>query len=316
MAELNTSRLKRIAKISADRAARQEARSREAPVRLAATDDELAKLLTKHIEGLRPLRREYDALMARRAAKLETEISRQHAHAGKLGRGRKTALAGMVKQRVRAFEALAGAVQVPSARRYLVNVPFEIAGSHAFNLDSSAIVPSNSWAKFKADVIKTRDYAITNTVFFRFVWVNDSDKYAVVNANGYIILNGFCDVASRGGIFGGNRSAGVTATPRFEMINWTTEPYPSFGKQQVQAFQIKTDTGYTWDDADSDSIDIFRGYDLDLSLILVPPETAVGLVVSLEMKYYAGMDSGRARADFSSGNFLVGSPAVLITVVS
>ena len=315
MAELNASKLKRIAKISADRAAREDAESQAVSGRLAPADDQPAKLLAKHIEGLRPLSREYDALMARRAAKLESEIDRLRARASKLGRGRKTALANMTRQRVRAFEALAGTVQVPSARRYLVNTPFEIA-ARTFTLDASAIVPSNSWAKFKADVIKTRYYAVTGAVIFRFVWVNASDKYAVINANGYIILNGFCDVASRGGIFGGDRRAGVTATPTFEMIDWTNEPYLSFGKQQVEAFKIGTDTGTTWDDADSESIDVFRGYDLGHSLILVRPETAVGLVMSLEMKLAAGVDSGRARADFSSGAFQVGSPAVLITVVS
>lgn len=74
------------------------------------------------------------------------------------------------------------------------------------------------------------------------------------------------------------------------MIDRTTEPYLSFGKQEIEAFKIETNTGYTWDDADSESIDIFRGYDLGLSLILVPPETAVGLVMSLEMKLAAGVD--------------------------
>lgn len=315
MVERNVSKLKQIAKISADRAARQDAESQTVSGRRALKDDQPAKLLAKHIEGLRPLSREYDALMARRAAKLESEINHSRARASRLGRGRKAALANMTKQRVKAFEALIGAVQVPSARRYLVNTPFEIA-ARTFTLDSSAIVPSNSWAKFKADVVKTRYYAVTGAVIFRFVWVNTSDKYAVINANGYIILNGFCDVASRGGIFGGDRRAGVTATPTFQMIDWTTEPYPIFGKQEVEAFKIATNTGYTWDDADSESIDVFRGYDLGLSLILVPPETAVGLVMSLEMKLAAGVDSGRARADFSTGAFLVGSPAVLITVVS
>ena len=315
MAEHDTSRLKRIAKISADRAAREDAERQAASVRLAPAGDQLAKLLAKNIDGLSSLSREYDALMVRRAAKLESEIKKVRARATRIARGRKTALANMTKQRVRAFEAMTGVVQVPSARRYLVNTPFEIA-ARTFTLDSSAIVPSNSWAKFKADVIKTRDYPVTGAVIFRFVWENTSDKYAVINANGYMVLHGFCDVASRGGIFGGDRRAGVIATPTFQMIDWTTDPYLSFGKQEVEAFKIETYTGATWDDADSETIDVFRGYDLGLSLILVPPETAVGLVMSLEMKLSAGMNSGRARADFSSGTFQVGCPAVLITVVS
>lgn len=89
MAELNTSNLKRIAKISADRAVRQEAKSLAVSGRLAPTDNEPAKLLAKHVEGLRPLSREYDALMARRAAKLESDINKRHAQASSAAAGRR-----------------------------------------------------------------------------------------------------------------------------------------------------------------------------------------------------------------------------------
>jgi hypothetical protein len=148
------------------------------------------------------------------------------------------------------------------------------------------------------------------------VWQNASDKYVVINANGFLVLNGFGDIWSDGGIFGGARAATLEINPTIELFDWSTEPYYSFGKEDVQAFSIKTDTGTTWDDADSKAIDIFRGYDLTKSLVLVPPNTTVGVEVSAQMNVYAARNSGRVRADFSTGNYQVGGPGVLITVLS
>ena len=53
-------------------------------------------------------------------------------------------------------------------------------------------MPSNSWVKFRmeAQKIPTTQYASFD---FAFVWDNASDKYVVINANGYLILHGHYD---------------------------------------------------------------------------------------------------------------------------
>ena len=73
----------------------------------------------------------------------------------------------MVGQRVAAFQALA-AVDVPNAPRYLVNAPFEISAT-GLTLSSSAVVPSNSWAKFRMEKQNTSQQR-TGSVAFKFIW--------------------------------------------------------------------------------------------------------------------------------------------------
>ncbi|MBV5324100.1 MAG: hypothetical protein J0626_01870 [Rhodospirillaceae bacterium] len=161
----------------------------------------------------------------------------------------------------------------------------------------------------------TRDTSFAS-VIFRFVWQNAQDKYAVINVNGYFILHGHCYTYSDGGIFGGDRMASIEIKPTLNVINWTAEPYYGLGTEQVLGIESRTNTGTVWDDADEDPQDVFRGYDLAKSLILVEPWATIGLVMSAEIKYYAGKNSGIVQADFSSGSYMVGSPAVLVTVVS
>jgi hypothetical protein len=316
MHKLNISKLKKVAKRSADCAAREQADLIAEMTPADRTDHRqaVAKAIEANIDGIAPLNRAIEALQAKSAVKTMKEEKKRAARAVKLGRARKTILANMISQRVRAFEALVEAVDVPSAQRYLVNTPFEIVGS-ALNFDSFAIVPSNSWVKFRMERRNTpqRRYA---SVIFRFVWENTQDKYVVINANGYMILHGHCYAFSDGGIFGGDRSAKLEIRPTLQLFDWTNEPNLTLGTEQVLAVAVHTNTGAIWDDEAEDPEDVFRGYDLAKYLILVPPRTAVGLVMSAEIQYYAGKNSGVVQANFSDGSFMVGSPAVLVTVVS
>lgn len=312
MPKIDESRLKKIANRSAAGAA--SSTETPYPTERAAAQKAVAAALAAHIEGIAPLKRELDKLRAQTALKSEAARKKLAADAVKRGRTRKPLIASMISQRVKAFEAMADAVAVPSAKRYLVNMPIEIVGS-ALNFDSFAAVPSNSWVKFRMDRRKTPNSQYAS-VIFRFVWENTTDKYVVINVNGYVLLHGHYDLWSDGGIFGGDRSTRLELRPTLQLFNWTTEPYLSLGKEEVLALDAHTDTGATWDDAQSNVGDVYRGYDLAKTLILVPPYTSVGLVTSLEIKYYAGKNSGIVQANFSDGAYLVGSPAVLVTVVS
>ena len=273
----------------------------------------VAAAITAHLGGIAPLRREIAALHARQATKTAAAEVKRAKLAIKTGRGRKTALAALVRQRMAAFQALAS-VNVPNAPRYLINTPFEISAS-GLDLTSRTVVPSNSSAKFRLEKQNTGQRR-SGSVVFKFIWQNAGDKYAVINVHGYIILHGHCYVWSDGGIFGGNRTAGITIKPTLTITDWTNDPYLQLARTDLTALEVKVDTGTIWDDADEDMADIFRGYDLSQELILVPPRTSVGLVMSAELQYYAGQNSGIVQANFADGAFMVGSPAVLVTLVS
>lgn len=316
MPKSHAPKLKKIAKRVADRDFREQTAliAATTPADHTAHHKAVAKAMAAHIEGITPLRRELDALQVKSAAATMATEKKRAATAVKRGRARKPILAGMISQRVRAFEAFTGAVTVPGAQRYLVNTPIEIVGS-ALNFQSFAIVPSNSWVKFRMEKRNTSQRR-SASVIFRFVWDNTQDKYVVINVNGYFILHGHCYTYSDGGIFGGDRAAGINIKPTLKVIDWTNEPFLTLGTQQIDGISSQVNTGTVWDDAAEDPEDVFRGYDLDKSLILVPPRTSVGLVMSAEIDYYAGKNSGIVQANFADGAYMVGSPAVLVTVVS
>jgi hypothetical protein len=136
------------------------------------------------------------------------------------------------------------------------------------------------------------------SVAFRFLWENTTDNYVVLNANGYMTLFGFCSIWSGGGAFGGNRSSKITITPTLELFDWTTAPYRSFGKAEILAVDMRTNTSTTWDDADGETTIVFRGYDLSLSLILVPPRTMVGLVMTVAMHSIRARTAARSKPIF------------------
>jgi hypothetical protein len=315
MAELNASKLKKIARIIADRASQEEAEIRTLSGRQRTSDDKaIAKLLEKHIDGLAALKPDFDALMTRNEAKAESQIKKLRAEALKIARSRKPALDRMIAQRVKSFEALTHpVVEVPSAERYFVNTPIEIYSTQ-IDLDSLSNEPSNSWAKFMLDFRKNAG----PSVIFRFVWENSTDKYVLINVDGYVILHGFCDLWSDGGVFAGYRMSSLTMAPTLELYDYTTEPFPPL-TQAVNipfAVHVQTDSGGMFDDADSETELVFRGYDLRKDLVIVPPSTAVGLHASVQMSVGTGDGEARVRADFISDSFGVTVPGVLITKLS
>lgn len=62
--------------------------------------------------------------------------------------------------------------------------------------------------------------------------------------------------------------------------------------------------------------DSFRGDDLRHTLLIVPPLATLIFTVVAEVSASCGSDSGLVEFDFLSGGFQVGSPAVLVTLLS
>jgi hypothetical protein len=58
------------------------------------------------------------------------------------------------------------------------------------------------------------------------------------------------------------------------------------------------------------------GLHLRHTLMLVPPPRAVVFAVTTAASMGTGQDNGLAEIDFASGEFMVGGPAVLVTVLT
>jgi hypothetical protein len=206
---------------------------------------------------------------------------------------------------------------VPSPEYHLLNTPFLIWPTNSVDLEASEIVPANSWAKFRARIEKNRSFF--GDVKFYYLWDNPTDKFAVINANGYSIFRGTAFVGVGGGIFPANRVASVKLTATLQILEWWNQPPTSPFQQQDQSAEILnlrvSANGFSEVGA-IDQRNVFRGSDLRHTLMLVPPRGVVVFAVTTAVTMGTGQDNGLSEVDFASGAFMVGSPAVLVTVLT
>lgn len=312
MKAINKSRLKKIVKAQiAAGAVPAFTAPRSRDVRQAAT-----KLLTKSSPDLAASAKPFNALMAKHMAKGNAALKKARSTAIKNPRVTKSALAKLAADRIKAFKVLA-AVDVPGTQYTLLNAPFDISSTAGMPLTSAQIVPSNSSAKFKLHVEDGPDPS--NTVNFSYVWVNPSDKYVVMNVHGYIIFHGHCQLGAGGGFFPGDRFYRLQIDGRLDIFDWSQEnpvSIPPAFDQSVNVYTTSEDQG-RWSEVGAvDAKDIFRGYDLSRELLVVPPHATMGFVMTASFVCGTGDDSSLVDLDFASGNFQLGSPAVLLAIVS
>jgi hypothetical protein len=199
----------------------------------------------------------------------------------------------------------------------LIDSPFLIWPTQGVFFDSSHYEPWNSWGKIKLDSSKKNG---GEELSFYFLWTNPSEGYTVINVDAYLILNGFCSVETGGGFFAGDRTSSLTLSSRLYLLEWWNQP-PTSPLMQADQFQnalnLYAESGGTFDfDGDFDAQYIYRGFDLRYTLFLVPPRETVVFEVALNITYSNGDDGGQVHVDFTSGDFEVMSPAVLVATLS
>lgn len=195
--------------------------------------------------------------------------------------------------------------------------PFLIWATRPSMLGDTHVEPWNSWAKFKFHAANTSGW---ETITFYYLWENPSDRFAVVNIDGYIILNGFCKVGQNGGYIAGDRSGSIRLTTELFPLEWWNQPPTSPLQQTDQtadALTLRTlHAAAYFDDGETETASVFRGYDLRHTLFLLPPHGVTVIEVALQVAYGAGSDGGHVDLDFESGDFKIMSPFVLIAVLT
>jgi hypothetical protein len=301
---------KRLDRISASQSSIPE-RLRNKDSRQAA-----AKLLAPALKQSGLTAKQFDGILSKDKAKLEATLKKSKAAAVKNSRSVQKVLNAAAAQRLKAFEAVAAVPPtVGSPEYHLLNTPFMIWPTNSVDLEASEIVPSNSWAKFR---VRTENDFYGDVKFY-YLWSNPKDTFAVINVDGYVIFNGHAFVGVDGGLFPGDRMAEVIVTGRLDIFEWwnqpPTQPYAQ-PDQSANALTLKV-TAYGFSEVGGlDAKDVFRGYDLRHTLMLVPPFGTIVFAITAAVSCGTGDDSGLTEADFASGAFQVGSPAVLVTVLS
>ncbi len=288
------------------------------PTRLRNKDSRraVAKFIASTVD--RPATKQFASILSTDQASLETALQKAKAEAVRNSRANQKLVNAAVAQRVRGFANFAGLpATVGSAEYELLNEPFLIWPTNSVDLEASEIVPSNSFAKFRTRVGHNKRFY--GDVKFYYLWRNPRDKFAVINVDGYITFNGHCNVGVQGGNFPGDRAAYLAVTGSLDILEWFNQPPtspPKQADQEATALDLRV-TAFGFAEVGAvDARNLFRGYDLRHTLMVVPPSAVLVFVVAGEVSCNTGEDSGLGETDFASGAFQVGSPAVLVAILS
>lgn len=216
---------------------------------------------------------------------------------------------------------LTEAVSAPYPFYVVLDKPFLIWPTKGLNFDDSHYESWNSWGKIKLDSAKSSEYGgISEKLTFYFMWQNPVDKWAVINADGYLIHNGFCSVQSDSGFFAGDRRSSVAIYSKLNPMEWWNQPPTqpmSQSDQSVQIFSISCESGGMFDfDGGFNGSYIFRGSDSQYKLMIIPPNGVVVFEVVSVIYYSNGINGGNAHVDFSSNDFKIICPFVLLAVLT
>ena len=191
-----------------------------------------------------------------------------------------------------------------------VDTASQISSSPGLALASTNIAPYNNWAEFK---LEATDSSGGEQVIFTFEWQNASDVYALINIHAYLVLNGEIEAISGGGFFSGNTSEADTTYAELSMSVSDAPQVTLVSEQAVPPVTAVYD-GYYSGGKIADPGPVFRGFDLQSELQIVPPGATVTLQIMVALSYTN--DDGQVDYVFMGLDRKVLSPGVLIVVVS
>jgi hypothetical protein len=202
----------------------------------------------------------------------------------------------------------------PPPRYVALDTPYSIPATAGVTFVSAQTEPYHSWAKIKFD----SGADATESLGFYFVWQNPSEAFALINADAYILLDGSCNAVRNGGFWPDDRHANLHLSVELTPLQlWNQPPTvaPQVGGDSLQdALRFYVGGGGFFDPGDSQVAGVFRGYDLRVSFMIVPPHGLMLFEVTLNISYDVAY--GHVYGDFASGAFAVHSPMVLVTILS
>jgi hypothetical protein len=276
----------------------------------------VAKLLGGAVPELAKARKEFAAIAAEDAAQLAKQVKTFDAEAQRQVRANRPILKRAIAERIKAIKEVAALPGVAgSAQYFFLNKPFLIWPTLGLQMDDYAYVPANSWAKVHA----INDTSANLGLRFYYLWTNPHNAYSVVNIGGFLILNGKCQAAAGDGFWPGDRYSKMVIEAKLEIYEWWNQPPTSPVPQMDQSISIKTleaDQGGFGAVGDIEPATFFRAYGLSYSLMLVPPLATVVFAFNASFTCTNGTDSSQTEVDFASGNFQIGCPYGLVTLLS
>ena len=267
----------------------------------------LESALAKAEIDLEPLK----ALQSQREAAAREQIARIKAEANE----QSSAALSTVEYTIQAWRNDIGNLSTlqlpPNIQRFLLDTASEIATTPGLAPVAKHIGPQNNSARFHLESTGSG----FEQVDFGFLWKNPSDQSALVNVDGYLILNGICQILVSGDFFGISSGVQIDAFLRIHQL-WNsppTSPAPQSSQYQL-ALDMALDNPGPFSGGDISSENLFRGFDLQYSTLVVPPLASAGFEILCQI-FYAN-DDGEVTLFFSDQGRQVLCPGVLLTVMT
>jgi hypothetical protein len=256
-------------------------------------------------------------IIAQNEAKLRSIREIQKADAVKHSSSAKIALHQAADSKLKALEYLKTLISPPNPQHIIID-PFYVWQTHGTNLVDSNIEPHKSWAKIK---VASNDKNGEEELKFYFYWQNPSNGPAVINVDGFFILNGHCIAGSPTGWawggFGGGYSTALYIVAYLELFEYWNNPftYPLHQDDQIQYPLIleasESDWGFNVGDIEGTSL--YRGCDIRYNYWAVPAHEIAIFQMCFGIQWLMSDDGGYIEADFATGDFEVMCPYALIT---
>ena len=260
----------------------------------------------------------YDRIRAQQQAEMQRLLKEADRAAIKRSSSRKKELAYGVENWRKNIERFRDATLVSKfvPAFEVVDTPFLIWPTNDLELEDSHIEPWNNTAKIRGLWRGTGN----ENLRFIFVWENPNDKWAVVNVESNLAVNGVCDAFAEGGFLAGSLN-GVFVQASLNVWEWWNHPPTMLSPQATQTQKVVAVTvsgggflsnlgGGSVDSASASGI-----FDVRRTLFSLPPNGVAVFEVTLEF-FYDNTNGGMIQANFASGDFGVKCPAVVIAVLS
>ncbi len=221
-----------------------------------------------------------------------------------------------VASRRKALDALTASTFKPVVEN--LDSPFLIWATPANILTDSQIEPFASRAKF---FFQSTARSGTRQLDFYYLWRNPVDRFAVINIDGYLVLNGFCRAGENGGFLPGDRRTSISLTTKMVPLEWWNQPptsplFQSSQSEVVLAFSASGGGGFG-DVGAIETRTLSRSSGLGYNFFMIPPNGVTVIKYSLIASFSRGSNgSGSVIVDFDSGAFRVMSPFVTIQILT
>jgi hypothetical protein len=263
-------------------------------------------------------------IVAQNQNELRTRFQKQQAAAIKNFSRSETAY----RQRIEARQKALGLLTQPFVSTFItLDKPFLIWQLPHPELDifiDSRIESMNSSIRI---LINTNSGSDNTQFVFYYLWENESEYAAVINAASSLVLNGFCEVAAAPGIFSGD-SADLSMNAWLTTMRWSgwgtdlvtgasndQTVYPDYQPTQRQIIAtLHAHGGHIFGGQGVDTQAFsFEPFDLSENFIFVPGRAVTVFEVTFQLSY--SFDDGGNISDLVAANFADNGNAIFCPLV-